>query len=283
MIHAVARYGIRTLLPVLLVLANLLPATAQQGTSYTIAVIPSAPPVATNTLWTPLVERLSRETGHAFRLKVFDTMAKFEQEIWGGSPDFIFASPIQTVVAHERHRYIPLVRGANPIAIRLFVRNDSSVKTVGDLSGKRIAFVGNKNLCSVFMRHMLAKQKDKLSYMTEYSGSTKNVIKSVLLGKSDAGAVFASELERETRESRELTRALLDTPKVAPHPLSAHPRVPREMRNRVKKAIESIAGTRDGAELLKAVRLASPVSADYERDYKVLEDVNVIGLTDWGN
>ena len=71
----------------------------------------------------------------------------------------------------------------------------------------------------------------------EYTGSTKNVILNVLMGKTDAGAVFTSELERETAETQGQLREVATTPKFAPHPLSAHPRVPAPVREAVKKAL----------------------------------------------
>jgi phosphonate transport system substrate-binding protein len=254
-----------------------------QRVIYTIAVNPMAPPVDMHTQWMPLVERLSRETGFEFKLKVYDTMSDFESDIWGDGPDFIFVSPIQIVVAHARHRYAPLVRGEKPVAIRLFVRADSPIKTVDDLSGKKIAFVGNKNLCSVYVRHLLNIQKDTLSYLEEYTGSTKNVIKSVLLGKNDAGSVFVPELEREAEAVRQQMRGILDSSEIAPHPLCAHPRVPEKVQNDVKRIVLAIGRTPEGAELLKTIRLPSPVAADYRRDYKALEQVDVIGLTNWGH
>ncbi len=279
----VIKAGIRIALLAAIVPGAFPHASAEQQVVYTLAVLPSAPPVVMHTQWTPFLERLSRETGLEFRLKVYEKMSDFEQDIWSGAPDFIFASPIQTVVAHTRNGYIPLVRGGNPVSVRLFVRNDSTVKTIDDLSGKTIAFVGNKNLCSVFVRHLLDNRQMKVAYLSEYTGSTKNVIKSVLLGKNDAGAVFVPELERETAETRSLMRPLLDTPKIAPHPLSAQPRVPKNVQKKVAKAVLDIAGTPEGAELVKTLRLPSPVAADYERDYKMLEEVDVIGLTDWGH
>ncbi|MBI5848845.1 MAG: phosphate/phosphite/phosphonate ABC transporter substrate-binding protein [Nitrospirae bacterium] len=254
----------------------------QRNDPYTIAVIPSAPPVAIHTQWMPLVERLSRETGLEFRLKVYDQMAEFERDIWSGAPDFIFSSPIQVMVAHKSSGYLPLVRGGKNIAIGLFVRRDSPVKGIDDLAGKTISFVGNKNLCSVFVQHLLGKHKDKLAFTREYAGSTRNVIINVLLGKSEAGAVFIPELERETDETRRQLRPILTTPEIAPHPFSAHPRVPRTIQEAVKKASLAIAVTVEGAELFKTLRMAAPVAADYERDYRALEEIDVRGLTNWG-
>ncbi len=121
-------------------------APAQHKDPYTLAVIPSAPPVATYALWAPFVDRLSHDTGILLRLKVYDKMSDFEQDIVQGIPDFLFVSPFQAVVAHEAQAYAPLVRGSRPVSAELFVRKDSPIMTVDDLSNKRIAFVGDKNL-----------------------------------------------------------------------------------------------------------------------------------------
>ena len=72
------------------------------------------------------------------------------------------------------------------------------------------------------------------------------------------------------------------TPEIAPHPLSAHPRVPRSAQEAVKKATLAIAATSEGAELLKTLRLGAPVAADYGRDYRHLEEIDIKGLTNWG-
>lgn len=123
------------------------PAWAGPGAEYTIGVVPSFPPVATHTRWTPFVERLSQETGLAFRLKVYEQMADFERDIVSPkAPDFIFANALQVVVAHKTQGYLPLVRGKGQVRGMVFVRRDSPARTVDDLAGKRIAFVGAKNL-----------------------------------------------------------------------------------------------------------------------------------------
>jgi len=265
-----------------LVFGATVPVFAEQENVYTIAVIPSAPPVTLHKQWTPLVERLSRETGLTFRLKMYERMAEFERDIWSGVPDFIFSSPIQAVVARKTNGYTPLVRGGKDIAVGLFVRKDSPIKTIDDLTGKTISFVGNKNLCSVFVQHLLGQHKDKLAFTREYAGSTRNVIINVLLGKSAAGAVFIPELQRESEDTRAQLREILVTPAIAPHPLSVHPRVPRKTQESVKKAALTIAATPDGAELFKTIRIGAPVAANYARDYQSLEAIDITGLTNWG-
>ncbi len=119
----------------------------QQRTAYTIGVVPTFPPVATHTRWTPFVERLSQETGLDFRLKVYEQMADFERDIVSpGAPDLIFANALQITVAHEAQGYLPLVPAQRQVRGVIFVRRDSPVRRVPALAGKRVAFVGAKPL-----------------------------------------------------------------------------------------------------------------------------------------
>ena len=254
---------------------------AAEGVTYTLAVIPGAPPAAISKRWTPVIEQLTQKTGIEFRLKLFERMADFEREIWSGAPDFIYASPIQTVVARQGAGYIPLVRSSTLADIRLYVRQDSPVRDVGDLSGKVISFVGNKNICSAYMQHELTHGKE-LSFEREYAGSTRNVILNVLMGKTAAGAVFNTEMDREPEETRLQLREVAATPQFAPHPLSSHPRVPAPVRAAVQKALLQIAAGADGTALLKPLRLDNMIEADYDRDYRALEKIDIKGLTNWG-
>jgi phosphonate transport system substrate-binding protein len=266
----------------MLVFGAALPASAGDGQVYTVGVIPSAPPVTMHALWKPLADRLGEKTGLEFRLKHYEKMAEFERDIVSGATDFIYSSPIQLMVAHTSSGYLPLVRANKPVAIGLFVRKDSPIRNLDDLTGKKISFVGNKNICSVAMQHLLSNYKKDLSFETEYAGSTRNVIINVLLGKSDAASIFIPEMDRESEETRSQLREVVETPEIASHPLSAHPRVPRQVQEAVKKGIASIAATADGAALLKSLRLENPVAADYDRDYRALEEIDVKRLTDWG-
>jgi phosphonate transport system substrate-binding protein len=257
-------------------------ASAAEAATYSVAVLPGAPPATMSKRWTPVLERLARDTGIGFKLKLFDQMAEFEREIWSGTPDFIFASPVQTVVAHQGAGYMPLVRNGRLVDIKLYVRQDSPIRHVDDLAGKNISFVGNKNICSVYMQHELQAYGTNLSFGREYSGSTKNVILNVLMGKTDAGAVFANEMERETAEIQAKLRVVAATPKFAAHPISAHPRVPARVREAVKKGMLKIAATADGEEILRSMSLDDLVAADYDKDYGALEKIDIKGMTNWG-
>jgi phosphonate transport system substrate-binding protein len=131
----------------LLLLNSPAAALAAGGRGFTLGVMPAAPPVVAHTVWSPFVEHLSRETGVAFRLKVYEKMSEFERDLISpDAPDFIFASPLQTVVGHQKQGFIPLVRSASPVWVELVVKSDSPIRSINDLDQHKIAFVGSKSL-----------------------------------------------------------------------------------------------------------------------------------------
>lgn len=129
---------------------------------------------------------------------------------------------------------------------------------------------------------MLSEENKKLDFENEYRGSTKNVIMSVLLKKADAGVTLGQSLERESQDVRGQLRTLVKSRDIPSHPLCAHPRVPEAIREMVSKAVLAIAETQEGKVLMNQVRIPSPTVADYDRDYKPLEEIDVKYLSNWG-
>lgn len=245
---------------------------AGAGRAYTLAVIPSLSPVALHKAWTPLVRELSRETGLALELKLYGTFPEFLADCEAGGPDFIYISPNLYYLVHEKQKYLPLVRSSVEISGLVFVRRDSSCQKVRDLRGRTIAFVGPKNVCSVITRYALATGEGDIDYNASFNGSTINVAKSVLLGKADAGAILDAKQAGDFVEKNPDFRVLLKTPKIAPHPLVAHSRVPGADREAVIRAVFALEATAPGHALLEGVGLGQPTGADFQRDYAFFGD-----------
>ena len=134
------------LLMLLLLLAIAPPGRAAEQKSYLFAVLPQRPPVVMHAKWRPFLNRLERETGVTFKLKLYETMPQFEDELKRGEADFIFATPPQVVLARQSQHYQPLVRSSHMIAGVLFIRKDSAIKSLADLNNKEVAFIGSRNV-----------------------------------------------------------------------------------------------------------------------------------------
>ena len=112
-----------------------------------------------------------------------------------------------------------------------------------------------------------------------FAGSSSNVYKSVLLGKSAAGAVLDVDFDAQPEDVKVQLAPLVRTPKMAPHPISAHPRVPKQLQQALAAVVLKMGQTEEGKKLLRTVQLSDPVPADYTRDYKVLEKMDYDALT----
>lgn len=238
-----------------------------------MAVIPGGSPAATAAQWAPFIESLSRESGLAFQLRTYATISGFEKDFEKGIPDFLFAHPIQAVAARRAQAYIPLMRSRRKIAAVIVTRDDSPLRSAKNLQGETIALVGSRNVCSIMVRQELASGQ-KLRFNYRFVGTAANVVQSVIDNQFAAGAMLDTALEAEPQEIRGRLRIIGTTPAFAPHPLSAHPRVPSEAREAVAAAVLTIGASAEGRKILAAVRLADPVRADYETDYKPLEAVD---------
>jgi phosphonate transport system substrate-binding protein len=248
------------------------PAFAAEKSSYTLAVIPNMPAVTLHKNWTPFVEYLSRELGVKIELKLYDKIGTFLDESQAGQADFIYSAPNMYYLAYQKQKYVPLVRSATMIQGRVFVRKDSPYTKVSELQGKKIAFVGPKNVCSIITRQALLTGQGSIDYNASFSGSTVNVAKSVLLGKVDAGASLDVSMMSDVPEMANEFRVILETEKIASHPLAAHPRVPKELQDALTAAVLALDSSAQGKKILGAVKLTKPIRADFKRDYSFFSE-----------
>jgi len=242
---------------------------------FTIGVVPQFTPVEIYERWGPLVKELENRTGLKFELKTYKSIPEFEKAFLKGELDFVFMNPYHQVMAYKAQKYIPLVRDKTPLTGILVVRRDSPVKEVKDLDGKVIAFPApNAFAASLYMRAILT-EKFKIKFTQEYVKTHDNVYRQVILGKAQAGGGVNNTLLRQPEEVKRELRILYETPSAAPHPLSVHPRVPKEVKDKVKTAILDMANEPSMKDLLDRVQMPNPVPADYARDYKPLEKLNL--------
>lgn len=242
-------------------------AKAAETRTYTLAVIPNMTTMTLHKNWTPFVEQLSKSLGIKLELKLYDKIGTFLEDTLDGKADFIYSAPNMFYLAHQKQNYIPLVRSSHMIRGQVFVRKDSPYTKISDLKGKNIAFVGPKNICSVITRHSLNTGQGAIDYNTSYSGSTVNVAKIVLLGKADAGATLDISMTGDIPELVNEFRILLETEKIAPHPLAAHPRVPKTLQDAVTATVLAFDSKEHSRKMLEAVKLVKPIRADFKRDY----------------
>lgn len=260
---------------VLGLMLNVVPngAGAAEGASatYSIAVVPQFRAEEIHRDWTPVLERLRAATGSSFSLRIARDIPAFEDSVLAGEPDFAYMNPYHQVMARRAQGYIPLIRDSKPLTGILVVRKDDPIRSAMELDGKEVAFPApNAFGASLWMRALLA-EREKIRIVPVYVKTHSNAFRHVATGKAAAAGGIGATLSEEPDELRSTLRVLMETPGVAPHPLSAHPRMPEALRRLVAETLLGLAQDAAGQALLKDIQMATPVRADYARDYQPLE------------
>lgn len=251
--------------------AGLAPAWVQARAPLVVAVVPQFPAAVLHRDWTPLLDQLARRLGVEFRLQLQTTIPRFEADVFSGAADLAYLNPYHQVIAQREQGYVPLVRSRVPLTGVLVVRRDDPIQALRALDGKTLAFPApNAFGASLWMRALLT-EREKIQFTAAYVQTHSNVYRQVLAGQAAAGGGVNHTLVQERDEVRQGLRVLFETPGVAPHPLSAHPRVDAGLRKAIADALVDIASRPDGEALLRAVEIEGLVRADHGRDYAPLE------------
>lgn len=239
-----------------------------------VYVVPQYNPAQIHADWTPLLKRLSQDTGITLQLVVMPSIPKFEQALLKGLPDIALVNPYHAVMAKSEKAYRPFLRDAKPLTGILLVRNDSPYQSIQDLNGKEIGFPApNAFGASLFLRALLTDAK--VNFVEKYLNTHGNVYRNILNGTVAAGGGVNLTLNQEPLDVRSQLRILYQTPSSAPHPLLAHPRVAAKTIQALSVALIALKQEAVGMQLLKDIRIPEPIVADYERDYLPLEKLKI--------
>jgi len=244
--------------------------------AYTWMVVPQFTGIAVHRDWSPILQALEKATGYHFELKLSKSIPEFEIAFSEGGPDFAYMNPYHSVMARKAQGYEPIIRdNKRKLKGILVVRKDSKVNSIQDLQGGKIAFPSpNAFAASLYIRALLSEQ-EKIKFTPIYAKTHTNSYRYVLLNKTPAsGGVFRT-LKRERSEVQNNLKVIYKTPSSPSHPIVVHKRVSSDVAIKVQKAIISLANTKEGKVLLKAVLIPNPIDTSFEHDYKALQDLNL--------
>ena len=243
---------------------------------FSLAVVPQRTPAITHRNWSPFLERMTRDTGHRYLLRVYRTFEEFESDLSNGIPDLVYMNPYHQLRAHRSQGYRPLVRDdSTTLSGVLVVPRDSPVKSVHDLDGQVIGFPDpNAFAASLYMRALL-REKEHIRFTPQYFTTHGNVYRHVIAGDVAAGGGVNTTLAGDRAEIRAALRVLYVTPGTAPHPLSAHPRVHARDREKISAAVLRLHDDEEGQRVLRSISMPNPKRANFARDYAPLEKLNL--------
>lgn len=220
---------------------------AQKKKTVSFGVIPRFNPQVTYEYYQPLMEYLSRNTPYHFELRLSRTYKETIEDLEKGVTGAAYLGGATFALARHRFGARALVKPLNfqgkpTYRCYIVVRNDSPVKTIGDLEGRRMAFGAPRSttgsLIPNYMLFSAGVTPDRLKG-TKYFRNHEEVARAVLKGICDAGAVkdvvawkYEAQGLRVVSMSEELPNA----------PIAAGPALSKEEEIALTNALLSIDG-----------------------------------------
>jgi phosphonate transport system substrate-binding protein len=229
---------------------------------YSVSVVPQFPAPDLARTWLPILERLGQQVGARFELKVARDIPSFEADVRVGQPDFAYLNPFHQVRARRAQGYVPLVRDSELLTGILVVRRDDPIRSKSELAGRAVAFPApNAFGASLLIRAQL-DEVDRIRIEPIYAKTHTNAYRQTLAGKTAASGGLRATLAREPAEVQAGLRILYETPGSPPHPLSAHPRVPKAVQDKVQAVWLQLAQEPALKTQFATIPMSQPIKAD---------------------
>ena len=243
--------------------------------AYTVGIVPQFDSRQLFRIWRPILDAVAQHTGLRFKIRGAPSIPAFEKEFAEGAFDFAYMNPYHMLVAHNRQRYLPLVRDHSKLLYGiLVVQNDSPITQVKGLDSKTVAFPAPNALGASLLMRAELKELHGINVNPRYVRTHSSVYLNVALGETPAGGGVQNTLNQEPQQIRDKLRVIYETRRVPPHPFTAHPRVPEEIQQKVQQALLEIGQSERGKALLARVPMPKigPASLD---DYRPLGDLGL--------
>ena len=245
--------------------------TPRAEQKYVFGVVPQFEQRKLFAIWKPIIEDLERRTGLSFDLVTTLKIQDFEKEFIQGNFDFAYMNPYHILKAVPAQGYIPLVRDKAPLRGVLVVRKDGPIRTVAELSGKVVAFPSPNALGAALLMRADLERLYHIKVTPLYVKTHSSVYLHVVKDLTAAGGGVQKSLQEQSPDIRDALRVLYTTRPLPSHPVAAHPRVPKEQREKVRRALLAMGADPEGNELLSRIPMKEITAASMD-DYKEMQE-----------
>jgi len=233
----------------------------------------------------PLAAYLSKKVGTTVRFTILSRYGDVMDRFVSRKMDGAFFGVFTGVLAIDRIDAEPIARPVSPsgsaiVQSYIFVRNDSGIRDIKDMQGKRITFVDRATVTGYlyalsYLRGNGVASPETFFKEVSFAGSHGSTIYAVLDGRSDIGTVkstiFQKLVAKDPVIKEELTiiaksRELPDTT------LFLRKDLPQSLRAKMKAVLLAMDKDPEGMEVLKKLEAQKFIDAKKE-DFAAFYDI----------
>ncbi|MFZ5861909.1 MAG: phosphate/phosphite/phosphonate ABC transporter substrate-binding protein [Nitrospirota bacterium] len=262
--------------------------TVSAGAELLLGVHPFKPATKLIEAFTPLAACLGDKLGEHVTLRIAKDYQAHTDAIGRDELDIAYMGPASYVALVERYGPKPLlgrqvITGKSLFHGKIFVRSDSPIRTLADLTGKRFAFgEPHSTMSHLLPRYMLWEAGVGIDRFAGHAfvGDHVNVALGVLAGDYDAGAVKEDVYFRYEGQG---LRAIATSPPIADHVFVAGRKLSEEMVRRLRAIMLGLHEDTRCAAALQAMTpgvtaLIEARDADYDSLRTVLAKLRELGV-----
>lgn len=273
-VFSIRRASVALLLLLCLSCAPALRAACAVEGVITVGVVPQQAASDLAQGWIPLLREVSAVSGCEFRFATAPTITEFEKRLARGEYAIAYMNPYHYVVFHQAAGYLAFAREKDrKLRGLIVVRNDSAVSSVQELDGKEVAFPSPAAFAATVIP-LAELKRGGISVKPRFVASHDSVYLNVVRGLVVAGGGIERTLEAIDASVRDRMRVIWRSAEYPPHAFARLPGVPESVSRDFVDAMQKVASSAPGAELLKQIGFKGVVSAQ-DRDWEPIRALDI--------
>jgi phosphonate transport system substrate-binding protein len=246
-------------------LLTMLPAAVMsQDKTLVVGVLNQQSASKTAERWNPILRYLEESTGLQFSFRMGATVQDTNRLMGRGEFDLVFSN--HNFRPEYDGTYKVLARwNAKPIYGVIAVLKDSPIKSIRDLSSKKVVFP-SRSAFVAYAVPMAALRKSNIAIEPVFAAHQEGALAQLKAGSVSAAAVNSRFLTQYAAQNGLSYREIFTSEGFADLPISVHPRVPAEHAQAIQKALLGMHGNPKAAEALSAAGFDG-FSMASDRDY----------------
>ena len=238
----------------LTMLSGLLFSPITYAEEYSFGIVPQSNGSKLSKLWSPILQYLQEHSDINLRFSTTRNIKTFEKRINTGKYDIVYMNPYHYTVSHEKQGYLAFAKAKNKrLKGIIVVAKDSPYTSINDLDNAELAFPSNAFAANLVPRAVFSKAN--LTFTPKYVSSHDSVYRNIARGRYPAGGGVMRTFNNTSSEYRDKLKILWKSDGYTPHAFAAHPRVPKDVVEKLQKALLNMEQDPSGKELLKKIRL----------------------------
>jgi phosphonate transport system substrate-binding protein len=233
-----------------------------------------------NTMFTPLAEYLSKETGEKVSLVIPKDFEAFKAAVSAGEVDLGFSNPVIYVQLKKGHAAIePLGLASEKAGTKfrgiIIARADSGISKVQDLKGKKLIFV-DQDSAAGYVFQLLTMSKAGLDVHKDFTKlpfakKHDNVAMAVFNKAADAGGIREDDLEKmKDKVDLSQIKIVAYTDYYPNWPLFKTGKISKATADKVKAALMKLKPNSAEAQQISGPAKITGFTAVSDKDYDML-------------